>query len=918
MAMGQVGTKTLDQVFRAELRAIAERHNRIAGREKINEDMKPSAALGLTGLACSGGGIRSASFCLGVLQGLQSKNIIDRIDYLSTVSGGGYIGSTLSIGMSTGPDASSPDAKVANPGPKADGEAAQAEAANAEAAEAEAADGEAAKAEAAEAEAANAEAANVEAAKEEALFPFGRLAEEDRESPEVKHLRDNSRYLLQNGIPGLISAFVIYLRGLAMNTLVILPWLILAAAFLVLLNPTTQDLVDHGMLGKYLSPLVGTSRIPVTISGAVALAVLLVVYAILVSVLRIQPIGERRGGAKIAGWILFLILVASLVEFHAVLLRLVFEMEKLIKVPGEQASPGSVQVFEFLYRTAEKFVTFVWPLVLALLPFWKTLAAKASQETSGWQEGAKQLASRIVLILAAAIIPVLLWLVMMQLAFWGIAVSPCSLADNCKGPWAHAPALLQTLAAHAGGLGKFEMPMIYVLGALVLFAIWPFLSVNSNSLHQLYRDRLGRAFLIRRRNHKDDKDVDADLGDVISVDDFRLSQLNPARGPYHIINAALNVPGSRFANRRGRNADFFIFSKCFIGSEITGYIETEQAEKIVDGLNVGTAVAISGAAAAPNMGLASIRPLSATIAFMNVRLGRWLRHPHDIAHMHAKLSPQAKSGDNETGKNSEMGKGVPSGGLLAIRRVPGPKHLLYEAFFKSGRDVTQRREMSDKAEAKPSDESEEKLSDQSEVKASDKSRKMGFIFLTDGGHIENLGIYELLRRRCKLIIAIDGEADPRMEAPSLTQLERIARIDYNISLRMQWKPIGAITRAVASSTWRPSAHGPHVALGLIDYPPPPLGGARETGVLIYIKASLSGDENDYVLAYNARHASFPHESTADQLFSEEQFEVYRALGEHIAIGFVTGRDPVSVDSNNKQMLTDMVKDVLKIWDTPAP
>jgi hypothetical protein len=103
------------------------------------------------------------------------------------------------------------------------------------------------------------------------------------------------------------------------------------------------------------------------------------------------------------------------------------------------------------------------------------------------------------------------------------------------------------------------------------------------------------------------------VAEAVELDDgFCLTDIKPQQGPYHLINAAL--PGSRFANRRGRNADFFLFSRCLIGSEATGYVETEKAERAVDGLNIGTAMAISEAAAAPNMGMASVRPLSPTIA----------------------------------------------------------------------------------------------------------------------------------------------------------------------------------------------------------------------------------------------------------------------------------------------------------------
>ena len=85
-----------------------------------------------------------------------------------------------------------------------------------------------------------------------------------------------------------------------------------------------------------------------------------------------------------------------------------------------------------------------------------------------------------------------------------------------------------------------------------------------------------------------------------------------------------------------------------------------------------------------------------------------------------------------------------------------------------------------------------------------------------------------------------------------------------------------------------ASHGPHAALGVIDYD----GGQK--GWLLYIKSSLTGDENDYVRDYARRYGSFPHESTGDQFFSEEQFEVYRALGFHITIRILNGQDQFHV------------------------
>ena len=93
--------KDFDHVFRAELADIQERHDR-GKRQKIPDkigSLLPTTALDLTGLACSGGDPVGV-FLPGVLQGLQSKDVIEQMDYLSTVSGGGYVGTTLTIGMS--------------------------------------------------------------------------------------------------------------------------------------------------------------------------------------------------------------------------------------------------------------------------------------------------------------------------------------------------------------------------------------------------------------------------------------------------------------------------------------------------------------------------------------------------------------------------------------------------------------------------------------------------------------------------------------------------------------------------------------------------------------------------------------------------------------------------------------------------
>ena len=146
-----------------------------------------------------------------------------------------------------------------------------------------------------------------------------------------------------------------------------------------------------------------------------------------------------------------------------------------------------------------------------------------------------------------------------------------------------------------------------------------------------------------------------------------------------------------------------------------------------------------------------------------------------------------------------------------------------------------------------------------------------FVNLSDGGHLENLGIYELLRRRCKWIIAVDADEDPGMTCGCLADLLRYARIDLGIEIQ-----IGAEAFRLRSDGWSSE----HWTIGRIDY------GGGEQGYLIYLKASMTGDEPEAVLEYRTRNPSFPQESSAGLVISESQFEAYRALGEHIASGML--------------------------------
>ena len=133
-----------------------------------------------------------------------------------------------------------------------------------------------------------------------------------------------------------------------------------------------------------------------------------------------------------------------------------------------------------------------------------------------------------------------------------------------------------------------------------------------------------------------------------------------------------------------------------------------------------------------------------------------------------------------------------------------------------------------------------------------------FINVSDGGHFENLGIYELIRRRCKVIIACDAECDsslvvrqPRQRGPHLRDRFR-RRASTSTSSRSKQKESGTSRR--------------HCTVGRITY----ANGSQ--GYLIYLKSSISGDEDVGIAQYLAAHPEFPHEPTGDQFFAEDQFE----------------------------------------------
>jgi hypothetical protein len=141
--------------------------------------------------------------------------------------------------------------------------------------------------------------------------------------------------------------------------------------------------------------------------------------------------------------------------------------------------------------------------------------------------------------------------------------------------------------------------------------------------------------------------------------------------------------------------------------------------------------------------------------------------------------------------------------------------------------------------------------------------------LSDGGHFDNLGLYEMVLRRCRQIVAVDAGCDSGYVFEDLGNAIRKIRIDLGIPIDVR-----------VVSPKREGATASYYVLGTIRYST--IDGPGTDGELLYIKPVICGDEPADVAHYASAHPEFPHEPTSDQWFSESQLESYRALGEHAA------------------------------------
>jgi hypothetical protein len=370
-------------------------------------------------------------------------------------------------------------------------------------------------------------------------------------------------------------------------------------------------------------------------------------------------------------------------------------------------------------------------------------------------------------------------------------------------------------------------------------------NVNRFSLNGFYRNRLAKAFLGAARGDTRSPDplTGFDARDNIRMHSLWPDTASPAasavepsndappKGPpavrralFPVINLALNVSATARLAWQERKAEPFVVTPFACGS---GLLDADQqtsprgayvpapeysgreADRTLHGrgITLADAVSVSGAAVSPNMGYHSSPIAAFLMTLFNLRLGAWLPNPV---------------------KWRGLGDKDPS-----LRKTNALVPFLAE------------------------------LGGATDDTTHD-------VYLSDGGHFENLGLYEMIRRRCRFILVSDGGCDPDFDFADLGNAIRKISIDLRADIEFKEVKLGPRTTPVAGKL--------AYAVAEIAYP----GGAGRTGTLIYLKPSVIDELPMDVQAYALANLAFPHESTADQWYSESQFESYRRLGQFLA------------------------------------
>lgn len=452
----------------------------------------------------------------------------------------------------------------------------------------------------------------------------------------------------------------------------------------------------------------------------------------------------------------------------------------------------------------------------AITLFGGASAKTAAQGEQGSPAGSRPGLMPIITAVAATIFAAFLLVLLALVTNWILASSLGEWASTYLGVPAPPPALDANDPRSIIYLapGRVLVAMALLI-ALVGAILGRFINTNRFSLHYYWRDRLMRAYLgaSRKRAKTKNKFTDFDSNDNVQMHELQ-------QKPLHVVNVTLNLAGGDKLAWQDRKAESFAISPLHSGSYWLGY-RNSALYGGADGISLATAAAISGAAASPNMGYMMTSPVVRFImTLFNVRLGFWLGN-----------SGMAGGGGSNMLGQPTFSRDSPTQSVRPI--------------FAEALGMT--------------------------------NGRSPYVYLSDGGHFDNLGLYEMILRRCRFIVVSDASTDPYYSFESLAYSIRQIRVDFGVPIDLGEMSLGK----------EPSQKNKYCAVGTIRYScvDKPLGSkdadADYDGVLVYIKPSLDGEEPADVLNFHRGDDAFPQDTIADQWFSEAQFESYRMLGSHV-------------------------------------
>jgi hypothetical protein len=833
------------------------------------------------GVGLSGGGIRSATFSLGALQALVAHGLLTKIDYVSSVSGGGYIGSSLQWWWSKArwDEAAEmqPATKPIVPPEKYGADAAS--------------------------------------------FPYGcgHLSDPTIQDTEVQKrnlafLRNHGNYLTPGDGMTALSGIYVVLRTLLISLIVWLP--LLLGLFLLVhgANELILWLVQKlppGLFEKLPSWLLELDpryrqyfrgmcddqiisckfALPPLYAAALGLYLLIVVGFVLASLVfalltRVPSETRSTGRLSIKSVALALIGVVmmlgppvmyrnlvSITTAPFIVLSVLIGLYLVTRFCFDQfARVRRISGSYWWRRTLERWFGFTFKIgvvvlvigSLPVLPYWavhkadesaaqaSAAAAKSSPGASCSANAGDNCAQPTVpsgakaasLAVGAAGGPTVVFAALFSIlsgaasALYGYFSLARKVDEGVAGrvfpPTGAAIFLYGTLTVtYMGAVFVFDVlgsrePIVEIskvaigYGAVLSLPIALLLcflaNVNQVGLHRFYRDRLMEAFMPSPLAVSKGWSTYSPVADSLNVFDLRssFSKATHTVGqvPYPIINTFGRIVRDKDPKIVNRGGENFIMSPFYVGSRSTGWEDAESYSKRYGPLTLATAMAASGAAVNSNAGY----------------IGTGLTRDRLVSAVMTILNMRLGVWIGNPGREGKR------------RRTP----LYWSPTLTAG------------------------------LLGYGHARTSAFIEISDGGNFENLGLYELVRRKLGVIILVDGEADATIALPALVSAAVRIKEDFKATLTF---PAGLgvdrlvpVDKAVGYPAGAHFAQAPYV-VGRVEYED-----GSPPSIVIYLKATLIRDLDFTTSGYRAGNPDFPHQTTLDQFFDPTQFEAYRDLG----------------------------------------